>query len=47
MILPLTLDAAGLAQLLPLGESTILRDVSRPVRANNLPPFICLGKKKI
>ena len=47
MILPPTLDAAGLANLLPLCESTILRDVSHPVRANNLPPFICLGKKKI
>ena len=47
MILPPTLDAAALAQLLPLGESTILRDVSHPLRANNLPPFVRLGKKKI
>lgn len=47
MILPLTLDAAGLARLLPLRESTILRDVSRPSRGNNLPPWVCLGRKKI
>lgn len=47
MILPPTLDAAGLARLLPLHESTILRDVSRPGRGNNLPPWVCLGRKKI
>lgn len=47
MILPLTLDATRLAQLLPLQESTIRRDVSRPIRANNLPPWVCLGRKKI
>lgn len=47
MILPPTLDAAGLANLLPLRESTILRDVSHPRRVDNLPPHIRLGKKNI
>lgn len=47
MILPLTLDAAGLAKILPLKESTILRDVLRPIRADKLPPWISFGRKKI
>lgn len=45
MMLPPTLDAAGLARLLHLSEATVLRDVSR--RPNTLPPFIVLKKKKI
>ena len=45
MILPPTLNAAGLAQLLPISKKTILRDVTRT--ADKLPPLVCLGKKKI
>lgn len=47
MILPPTLDAASLATLLPLKESTILRDLLRPIRADKLPPWISFGRKKI
>lgn len=45
MTLPHTLDAAGLARLLHLSESTILRDVTR--KPESLPPFITVRKKKI